>query len=71
MEVKDSNWNLLVAGDSVVIIKDLPVKWGKPIKRWTKVKNIRIYSEEEVEGESRWCTNGPQDNVCEERIKLS
>jgi hypothetical protein len=26
MEVKDSNGNLLVAGDSVVIIKDLPVK---------------------------------------------
>ncbi len=50
MEVKDSNGNVLVAGDSVVIIKDLPVKWGKPIKRWTKVKNIRIYSEEEVEG---------------------
>ena len=50
MEVKDSNGNVLVAGDSVVIIKDLPVKGGKPIKRGTKVKNIRIYSEEEVEG---------------------
>lgn len=50
MEVKDSNGNVLVQWDSVVIIKDLPVKGSKPIKRGTKVKNIRIYSEEEVEG---------------------
>lgn len=50
MEVKDSNWNVLVAGDSIVLIKDIPIKGWKPLKRWSKVKNIRIYSEEEIEG---------------------
>jgi protein PhnA len=41
--VKDSNGNVLHDGDSVVIIKDLPVK-GAPrsIKAGTKVKNIRL-----------------------------
>lgn len=42
-EVKDANGNLLHDGDSVVIIKDLPVKGApKPIKAGTKVKNIRL-----------------------------
>ena len=41
--VKDSNGNILVDGDSVVVIKDLPVKGApKPIKSGTKVKNIKI-----------------------------
>ncbi|TDQ19213.1 protein PhnA [Algoriphagus boseongensis] len=41
--VKDSNGNILQDGDSVVIIKDLPVKGApKPIKSGTKVKNIRL-----------------------------
>lgn len=41
--VKDSNGNPLVDGDSVVVIKDLPVKgMPKPVKAGTKVKNIRI-----------------------------
>lgn len=41
--VKDSNGNVLKDGDSVVIIKDLPVKGApKPIKSGTKVKNIRL-----------------------------
>jgi protein PhnA len=41
--VKDTNGNELVDGDSVVIIKDLPVKGApKPIKSGTKVKNIRL-----------------------------
>lgn len=41
--VKDSNGNILVDGDSVVVIKDLPVKGAKgPIKAGTKVKNIRL-----------------------------
>lgn len=41
--VKDSNGNLLADGDSVVIIKDLPVKGApKPIKAGTKVKSIRL-----------------------------
>lgn len=41
--VKDSNGNILQDGDSVVIIKDLPVKGApKAIKAGTKVKNIRL-----------------------------
>jgi len=41
--VLDSNGNKLIDGDSVVIIKDLPVKGApKPIKAGTKVKNIRL-----------------------------
>ena len=41
--IKDSNGNLLENGDSVIIIKDLPVKGApKPIKSGTKVKSIRL-----------------------------
>ncbi|WEV60854.1 zinc ribbon domain-containing protein YjdM [Streptococcaceae bacterium ESL0729] len=41
--VLDSEGNELNTGDTVVIIKDLPVKgMPKPIKKGTKVKNIRI-----------------------------
>lgn len=41
--VKDSNGNVLQNGDSVVIIKNLPVKGApKGIKAGTKVKNIRL-----------------------------
>jgi protein PhnA len=41
--VKDANGNLLSDGDSVVVIKDLPVKGApKPVKAGTKVKNIRL-----------------------------
>jgi protein PhnA len=41
--VLDANGNILQAGDSVVVIKDLPVKGApKPVKAGTKVKNIRI-----------------------------
>lgn len=41
--VKDANGNILVDGDSVVVIKNLPVKGSpQPIKAGTKVKNIRI-----------------------------
>ncbi|MCD8741892.1 alkylphosphonate utilization protein [Mucilaginibacter roseus] len=41
--VKDSNGNILQNGDTVVVIKNLPVK-GSPqgIKSGTKVKNIRL-----------------------------
>ncbi len=43
VKVLDSNGNELQDGDSVVIIKDLPVKGApKPIKAGTKVKNIRL-----------------------------
>lgn len=43
--VKDANGNVLQDGDTVIIIKDLPVKGAsKPIKAGTKVKNIRLTS---------------------------
>ena len=43
MEVKDSNGNLLVDGDSISVIKDLKVKGSSDvIKRGTMVKNIRL-----------------------------
>lgn len=42
-QVLDVNGNVLQDGDSVVIIKDLPVKGApKPVKAGTKVKNIRL-----------------------------
>ncbi|HOF45331.1 MAG TPA: zinc ribbon domain-containing protein YjdM [Bacteroidales bacterium] len=41
--VLDANGNPLQDGDSVIVIKDLPVKGApKPIKAGTKVKNIRL-----------------------------
>ena len=41
--IKDANGNVLQDGDTVVVIKDLPVKGApKPIKAGTKVKNIRL-----------------------------
>lgn len=40
---RDANGNVLQDGDSVVVIKDLPVKGApKPVKAGTKVKNIRL-----------------------------
>ena len=42
-KVFDSNGNELPNGDSVVVVKDLPVKGApKPVKAGTKVKNIRL-----------------------------
>lgn len=47
-KVLDSNGNELKDGDSVVVIKDLPVKGApKPIKAGTKVKNIRLRPDSE------------------------
>lgn len=41
--VKDANGTVLQDGDSVTVIKNLPVKGSpKPIKAGTKVKNIRL-----------------------------
>lgn len=41
--VKDCNGNLLQNGDSVVVIKNLPVKGAtQSIKAGTKVRNIRL-----------------------------
>jgi protein PhnA len=42
-KVIDANGNELQNGDTVIIIKDLPVKGApKPIKMGTKVKNIKL-----------------------------
>lgn len=41
--VVDSNGNALQNGDSIIVIKDLPVKGApKPLKAGTKVKNIKL-----------------------------
>jgi len=41
--IKDANGNVLQDGDTVVLIKDLPVKgFSKAIKAGTKVKNIKL-----------------------------
>ena len=43
LQVKDANGAVLANGDSVVVVKDLPVKGApKSIKAGTKVKNIRL-----------------------------
>lgn len=42
-KVIDANGNELNNGDTVIVIKDLPVKGAsKPLKAGTKVKNIRL-----------------------------
>lgn len=42
-QVIDANGNVLQNGDTVVVVKDLPVKGApKPVKAGTKVKNIRL-----------------------------
>ena len=41
--ITDVNGNVLQDGDTVIVIKDLPVKGApKPVKAGTKVKNIRL-----------------------------
>jgi protein PhnA len=49
--VRDANGNILKEGDSVTLIKDLPVKGANvTLKRGTLIKNIRLtYNEEEIE----------------------
>jgi protein PhnA len=43
--IKDSNGTILSDGDTVITIKDLPVKGAsKAIKAGTKVKNIKLTS---------------------------
>jgi protein PhnA len=44
-QILDINGNELQNGDSVIVMKDLPVKGApKPVKAGTKVKNIRLRS---------------------------
>lgn len=41
--VKDANGTILQDGDSVIVMKNLPVKGSpQPIKAGTKVKNIKL-----------------------------
>ncbi len=41
--IKDANGTVLQDGDSVIVLKNLPVKgYPQPIKAGTKVKNIRL-----------------------------
>ncbi len=41
--IKDSNGTVLQNGDSVILVKNLPVKGApKPIKAGTKVNNIKL-----------------------------
>jgi len=41
--VKDANGNILQNGDSVIVLKNLPVKGASgPVKAGTKVKRIRL-----------------------------
>lgn len=45
IKILDSNGNELKDGDTVMVIKDLPVRGApKPLKAGTKVKNIRLSS---------------------------
>ena len=47
MKVKDSNGNQLSEGDSVTLIKDLPVKGTNvTLKRGTMIKNIRLIEDD-------------------------
>lgn len=53
--VRDVNGNVLEAGDSVVVIKDLKVKGSSiPLKQGTVIRNIRLVDgdPEHIEGHS-------------------
>ena len=53
--VRDSNGNVLVAGDTVTVIKDLKVKGSSiPLKQGTVIRNIRLVEDdpEHIEGHS-------------------
>lgn len=53
--VRDTNGNVLQAGDSVVVIKDLKVKGSSiPLKQGTVIRNIRLIEDdpEHIEGHS-------------------
>jgi len=53
-EVRDAHGNVLVSGDTVVVIKDLKIKGASSVvKGGTKVKNIRLI--EEADGHNISC----------------
>ncbi|MEK6628319.1 MAG: zinc ribbon domain-containing protein YjdM [Bdellovibrionota bacterium] len=42
--IRDANGNILIDGDSVIVIKDLKIKGASStVKGGTKVRNIRLY----------------------------
>ena len=46
---KDAHGNVLVSGDTVIVIKDLKVKGtSSTLKQGTKIKNIRLTGDEEL-----------------------
>lgn len=45
-KVKDSNGAVLMAGDSIQVIKDLKVKGADTLKRGTVFKNIRLIEDD-------------------------
>lgn len=50
-EIRDANGALLANGDTVVLIKNLPLKGTESIKIGTKVPNIRLISgDHEIDG---------------------
>lgn len=46
--VKDCNWNILQAWDTVIATKDIKVKWAPDIKRWDKFPKIRLTDDAEL-----------------------
>jgi protein PhnA len=53
--VRDSNGNVLNAGDTVTVVKDLKVKGSSiPLKQGTVIRNIRLVEDdaEHIEGHS-------------------
>ena len=52
VETKDSNGNILIEGDAVLLTKDLKVKgFNKDLKRGMLIKNIRLTDNPaEIEG---------------------
>ncbi|KLD71942.1 zinc ribbon domain-containing protein YjdM [Xanthomonas pisi] len=53
--VRDSNGNVLQAGDTVTVVKDLKVKGSSiPLKQGTLIRNIRLVEDdaEHIEGNS-------------------
>lgn len=67
---RDSNGVVLAAGDSVVLIKDLPVKGaGFTAKRGTAVRNISLSPENESHIEGR--VNGQQIVILTQFVKKS
>jgi protein PhnA len=49
LKVRDANGNILNEGDSVTLIKDLPIKGTSvTLKRGTMIKNIRLTHDEEL-----------------------